>query len=45
VVATLGIARAHILKLTSAITERAVALQAGLKARFARKGSDHAPGA
>jgi len=45
VVATLGIARPHIMKWTSAITERAVALQAGLKARFTRKGSDHAPGA
>ena len=45
VVLTLGIARPHILKWTSAITERAVAMQAGLKARFARKGSNHAPGA
>ncbi|HKS64379.1 MAG TPA: branched-chain amino acid ABC transporter permease [Xanthobacteraceae bacterium] len=45
VVMTLGLARPHVLKLTSAITERAVALQAGLKARFARKGSNHAPGA
>ena len=45
VMATLGIARPHILKFTSAITERAVAAQIRLKARFARKGSDHAPGA
>ena len=45
VVMTLGLARPHVLKLTSAITERAVTLQAGLKARFARKGSGHAPGA
>jgi len=45
VVMTLGIARPHILKLTSAITERAVALQAGLKTRFARRGSGHAPSA
>jgi hypothetical protein len=45
VVATLGIARPHIMKWTSAITERAVALQAGLKARFTRTGSNHAPGA
>ena len=45
VVATLGIARPHILRWTSAITARAVAVQAGLKARFTRKGSDHAPGA
>ena len=45
VVLTLGIARPHILKWTSAIAERAVAIQAGLKARFARKGSNHAPGA
>jgi branched-chain amino acid transport system permease protein len=45
VVSTLGIARPHLLKWTSAITERAVAMQAGLKARVARKGSNHAPGA
>jgi hypothetical protein len=45
VVGTLGIARPHILRWTSAITARAVAVQAGLKARFTRKGSDHAPGA
>ena len=45
VVATLGIARPHILKWTSALTERAVAVQTKLKARFARNGSNHAPGA
>ena len=37
-VATLGLARPHILKFTSRITERAVAVQKNLKARFARKG-------
>ena len=33
----LGIARPHVLKATSAITERAKALQASLKARLTRK--------
>jgi branched-chain amino acid transport system permease protein len=33
----LGIARTHVLKATSAITERAIALQASLKARLTRK--------
>ena len=36
-VLVLGIARPHILKVTSAITERAVALQQSLQARFTRK--------
>jgi branched-chain amino acid transport system permease protein len=36
-VAVLGIARPHILKVTSAITERAVGMQKSLQARFARK--------
>jgi branched-chain amino acid transport system permease protein len=44
VVAVCGIARPHILKVTSAITERAVGAQKALKARFTR-GSGHAPGA
>ena len=38
VVATLGIARPHILRVTSRITERAVAVQKSFRARFARKG-------
>jgi branched-chain amino acid transport system permease protein len=37
VVAVLGLARAEILRFTSAITERAVAAQRQLKARFTRK--------
>ena len=36
-VAVLGIVRPHILKLTSALTERAVATQKSLLARFSRK--------
>ncbi len=38
VVAMLGLARPHILQMTSRITERAVAIQKRFKARFARKG-------
>lgn len=37
VVATLGLARPHVMKATSRITERAVAAQKSFKARFARK--------
>ncbi len=36
-VAVLGIVRPHILKVTSAITERAVGMQKSLQARFSRK--------
>ena len=45
--AVMGLARPQILVVTSAITERAVALQASLRARLRRKlwGSDDAPGA
>jgi branched-chain amino acid transport system permease protein len=45
--AVMGLARPQILVVTSAITERAVALQASLGARLRRKlwGSDDAPGA
>ena len=38
-VLVLGVVRPHILKITSAITERAIALQQSLKARFSRRGS------
>jgi len=45
-VAVLGIVRPHILRVTAAMTERAVALQQSLKTRLnARKGSRNAPGA
>jgi branched-chain amino acid transport system permease protein len=44
-VAVLGIARPHILPFTTRMTERAHALQRGLRARFTRKGGTHAPGA
>jgi hypothetical protein len=37
VTAILGLVRPHVLKVTSAITERAVAMQKSLQARFARK--------
>jgi hypothetical protein len=38
IVLALGIVRPHVLKVTAAITERAIALQQSLRARF-RKGS------
>jgi len=38
-VLVLGVVRPHILKITSAITERAIALQQSLKARLSRRGS------
>jgi branched-chain amino acid transport system permease protein len=45
VVLTLGIARPHVMKFTSAITERALAVQRKIKARFTRKGDADASGA
>jgi hypothetical protein len=47
VVTVLGLARPQIVAVTSRITERAVALQRGLKARVTRKGAEdsHASGA
>ncbi len=45
-VAVLGLARPYILPVTAKVTERANALQRGIKARFARnQGDTHAPGA
>ena len=38
IVLVLGLARPHILPITAKITERANALQRGVRARFARKG-------
>jgi hypothetical protein len=38
-VAVLGLVRPHVLKVTSAITERAVGLQKSLQARFTRRAS------
>jgi hypothetical protein len=44
IVMVLGIARPHILAVTSKITERAVALQRSARARF-KRGGHNAPGA
>jgi hypothetical protein len=45
VLAVLGLARPHVLRATSAITERAVAIQRGVRARFTARGGQHVPGA
>jgi branched-chain amino acid transport system permease protein len=45
VLAVLGLSRPHVMRATSRITERANAIQRGIRARFTAKGGEHVPGA